>query len=61
MPWVASRPRACTSLMNTIRPARRCPESVRPNCLAVVMALTVSEAALARPMTLAPELCACRM
>ncbi|MNE75117.1 hypothetical protein D3C80_1712460 [compost metagenome] len=52
---------ALMSVMNTMRLAMVWPASVRPNWLAVEMALTRSEPALARPMTLAPEAWAWRM
>ncbi|MNO00332.1 hypothetical protein D3C81_2202020 [compost metagenome] len=58
VPWAVGRPMALMSVMNTMRLAMVCPPSIKPNCLAVEMALTRSEPALARPMIFAPEACA---
>src|SRR4030095_521234 len=58
-PCAVGRPSALTSLANTRRPDRLCPPLVMPNSAAALIELMVSPPALARPMTLAFEVCAC--
>ena len=57
MPPVVPRPRLWMSVIKAISTATFIFLSM-PNSLAVLMALMVSPPPLARPMTLAPELCA---
>ena len=47
------------SVRNTSRPARFCPLLVMPNSAACLIELIVSPPALARPMILAFDACAC--
>ena len=58
MPWVVFRPSEWMSLMNMSRPASFM-VLVMPNSLAALIELVVSPPALARPMILALEACAC--
>src|ERR1700757_3759898 len=58
-PCAVGRPSAATSLANTRRPARLWPPLVMPNSAACLIELMVSPPALARPMTLARDACAC--
>src|SRR5919112_5029300 len=58
-PWAVGSPSAFTSLANTRSPARLWPPLVMPNSAAALIELIVSPPALARPITLALELCAC--
>src|SRR5215813_1466648 len=58
-PCAVGRPRAATSLANTRRPARLWPPLTMPNSAACLIELMVSPPALARPMTLAFDDCAC--
>src|SRR5215475_2203414 len=58
-PCAVGRPSAATSLANTSRPANFCPPLAMPNSAPCLIELTVSPPALARPMTLALEDCAC--
>ena len=60
MPWVFFRPRLCTSVKNTSRPAIFM-SLVTPNSRAALMELMVSPPALARPRIWALEFCACSM
>ena len=58
MPRVCSSPSACTSVMNSIKPASFIDED-RPNSLAALTELMVSAPPLASPRTCAPEALAC--
>src|SRR5664279_3969183 len=58
-PCAVGRPRALTSLENTSRPARLWPPLTMPNSAACLIELMVSPPALARPITLALDACAC--
>src|ERR1051325_841631 len=58
-PCAVARPSALTSLANTRSPASFWPPLVMPNSAAALIELMVSPPALARPMTLAFEVCAC--
>src|SRR3954469_3587959 len=58
-PCAVGRPSAATSLANTSRPARLWPPETMPNSAACLIELVVSPPALARPMTLALDACAC--
>src|ERR1700716_127258 len=58
-PCAVGRPSAATSLANTSRPARFCPPLAMPNSAACLIELMVSPPALASPITLALEACAC--
>src|SRR5664279_4769008 len=58
-PWAVCRPNALTSLENTSRPASFWPPLTMPNSAACLIELMVSPPALARPMTLAFDACAC--
>src|SRR3979411_419711 len=49
----------CTSLMNNRKATRVCPPWLMPNSFACLTALMVSPPALARPITLDLEFCAC--
>ncbi len=57
-PCAVFKPMACTSVININKAAKFC-FLVKPNSAAALMLLTVSPPALAKPTTLAPELCAC--
>src|ERR1700732_56128 len=59
-PCAVGRPRATTSLANTRSPANFCPPLVIPNSAPCLIELMVSPPALARPMILAFDDCACR-
>ena len=52
-------PERMTSVRKIRRPARLWPPCTMPNSAACLMELVVSPPALARPITLAPEACAC--
>src|SRR5882757_4828518 len=58
-PCAVGRPSALTSLANTRSPARLWPLFTMPNSAACLIELMVSPPALARPITLAFEVCAC--
>src|ERR1700736_6130724 len=58
-PCAVGNPSAATSLANTSRPARLWPPLLMPNSAACLMELMVSPPALARPITLALDDCAC--
>src|SRR6478672_5799214 len=58
-PCAIGRPSAFTSLANTSRPASFWPPLTMPNSDACLIELMVSPPALARPMTLAFDDCAC--
>src|SRR6478672_1349588 len=58
-PWAVCRPSALTSLANTRRPANFCPPLTMPNSAPCLIELMVSPPALARPMILAFDACAC--
>src|SRR5215216_2419035 len=58
-PCDVCRPSAFTSLANTSRPANFCPPAAIPNSAPALIELIVSPPALARPMILAFEVCAC--
>src|SRR3974390_3678838 len=58
-PCAVASPRALTSLADTSKPARLWPPLTMPNSAACLLELMVSPPALARPMTLAFEDCAC--
>src|SRR3954466_14595522 len=58
-PCAVGNPSAFTSLAKTRRPARLCPPFTMPNSDACLIELMVSPPALARPITLALEACAC--
>src|SRR5215470_15654524 len=58
-PFAVASPSAATSLENTSRPASFCPPFTMPNSAACLIELMVSPPALASPITLAFELCAC--
>jgi hypothetical protein len=58
-PCAVCSPSACTSVMNTSGPARRCQPRTIPNSADCFIALMVSVPALARSLTLAFEACAC--
>src|SRR5690349_10672414 len=58
-PCAVCRPRAATSLANTSRPASFCPPLTMPNSAACLIELIVSPPALASPITLAFDDCAC--
>src|SRR5436190_15787751 len=58
-PCAVGKPSAFTSLANTRRPANFCPPLVMPNSAPCLMELIVSPPALARPITLAFDACAC--
>src|SRR6478752_1229843 len=58
-PCAVGRPSAATSLANTSRPANFCPPLTMPNSAPCLIELIVSPPALASPMTLALEDCAC--
>src|ERR1700758_687509 len=58
-PCAFGSPKAATSLANTRRPASFCPPLTMPNSAACLIELIVSPPALASPMTLAFEDCAC--
>ncbi|MNT89295.1 hypothetical protein D3C72_2300030 [compost metagenome] len=60
MPCAACSPRLWMSLMNMCSPASFClPAVLMPKSAAVLIALTVSAPALAKPITFAPEDCPC--
>src|SRR5262247_4942212 len=59
-PCAVCKPSALTSLANTSRPANFCPPLTMPNSAPCLIELMVSPPALARPMTLAFDACACR-
>src|SRR5437763_17062956 len=58
-PCAVASPSAFTSLANTSRPAHFCPPLTMPNSAPALIELMVSPPALASPMTLALEVCAC--
>src|ERR1700687_3953829 len=58
-PCAVGKPSAATSLANTSRPARLCPPLTMPNSAACLIELMVSPPALASPMILAFDACAC--
>src|ERR1700729_3634785 len=58
-PCAVFSPSELTSLMNTNRPANCWPPEVMPNSAPCLMELIVSPPALARPITLAFDACAC--
>src|ERR1044071_8427664 len=58
-PCAMLSPSALTSLENTSRPARLWPPLTMPNSAACLIELMVSPPALARPITLAFDDCAC--
>src|SRR5699024_10103206 len=58
-PCAVGRPRAATSDAKTSRPASFWPPLTMPNSAACLIELMVSPPALARPMTLALDDCAC--
>src|ERR1700730_1935692 len=58
-PCAVCRPSAFTSLANTSRPANFCPPLTIPNSAPCLIAWIVSPPALARPMILAFDDCAC--
>src|ERR1700744_5839092 len=58
-PCAVGSPSAATSLANTRRPASFCPPVTMPNSAACLIELMVSPPALARPITLALDACAC--
>src|SRR5438034_1932464 len=58
-PCAVGRPSATTSLANTSRPANFCPPLTMPNSAPCLIELMVSPPALASPMILAFEDCAC--
>src|SRR5678815_2155701 len=58
-PCAACKPIALTSLTNTSSPANFCPPLTMPNSAPCLIELMVSPPALASPMILALELCAC--
>src|SRR5262252_11080926 len=58
-PCAVGRPSAATSLAHTRRPAILCPPLTMPNSAACLIELMVSPPALARPITLAFDACAC--
>src|SRR5712692_1943301 len=58
-PCAIGRPSALTSLMNTNSPASFCPPLTMPNSAACLIELMVSAPALASPMILAFDACAC--
>src|SRR6201747_139816 len=58
-PCAVGRPSALTSLANTSKPAIFCPPLTMPNSAACLIELMVSPPALASPITLALEACAC--
>src|ERR1700755_2731293 len=58
-PCAVGKPSAATSLANTSRPASFWPPLTMPNSAACLIELTVLPPALASPMTLAFDDCAC--
>src|SRR5882762_11988778 len=58
-PCAACSPSPFTSLANTSRPANFCPPLTMPNSAPCLIELMVSPPALASPMTLAFDACAC--
>src|SRR5215831_4844919 len=58
-PCAVGSPSAATSLANTSRPANFCPPETMPNSAPCLIELMVSPPALARPMILALDACAC--
>src|SRR5882762_4446987 len=58
-PCAVCKPSAATSLENTSRPANFCPPDTMPNSAPALIELMVSPPALASPITLALEACAC--
>src|ERR1043166_3363022 len=58
-PCAVGRPSAATSLANTSRPANFCPPLTMPNSAPCLIELMVSPPALASPMILALDACAC--
>src|SRR5258708_10906319 len=58
-PCALCRPSALTSLANTSKPASFWPPLTMPNSAACLIELIVSPPALARPITLAFDDCAC--
>src|ERR1700761_9056461 len=58
-PCAVGRPSAATSLAKTRSPANFCPPRTMPNSAPCLIELMVSPPALARPMILAFDDCAC--